>query len=882
MRWEHWIYTIPLRLRSILRRSRVEQELEEELRFHLEYQVRTEIASGSTPEEARRAALRAMDGLEQRKEECRDMRRVNHIDNLVRDVRYAVRALGRTPQFTLAALLALALGIGATTAIFSVVNGVLLRPLPYRHSGRLMVIYDSFQQQGMEHGPGGIADFLDWKSRAHSLESLDAVAFNRFTLVGDGDAEQIIGLGVTSTFFDTLGVRPRLGRTFQPGDDQPGRPASVVISERLWRRRYSSSPSVLGKVINLNGRPTTVIGVMPPTFRFGDQAEVWSILTLDPPSRRGPFFLRGLARLKPGVTREQAASDLESIANAVERENPKDYTHLHFPVLPLQEAIVGDVRPLLWIFSGAVLLVFLIAVSNVANLMLARATTRRREIAVRLSIGAGRGQLVRQFMTESLLLALAGGGCGIALALWGVATLRWLEPRGLPRLEEIGVDTRVLLFTLIASLMSAILFGLAPALSSGRAALTDAMNQRGSGGESRGRGRARSALVVTQVTFSVLLLIGAGLMIRSFMLLGRVQPGFQALPDHVLTMLISPTGPRFREPKAIGAYWDRLLERIGALPGVQAASVAVTIPPDRVAFTDGYEIERKPMPAGSERVAVPIPFVSRDYLKTLGIPLLRGRWFDNRDTADAPAVVVISEALARQAFPGENPIGQRMKHGGRGSPNPFVEIVGVVGDTKYQGLDNGDTPVFYKFASQAAMRPMWLLVRTQQPASALAAGIRKEIAALDAGVPVDRVSTMAQAMAESVSLPRFRSLAMSIFAVTALLLAAIGIYSVIAYTVLQRTQEIGIRMALGATPSGVLKLVVARSGRLTLIGVGIGVAGAFGLVRFLAKMLFGVTPFDAFTFAGSALTLTVVAVIAALAPALRAARVDPVTALRHE
>jgi putative ABC transport system permease protein len=877
------MYTLPLRLRSIFRRSQVERDLDDELQFHLEQRIAHEIAGGRTPEDAHHAARRAMDGLDQRKEECRDMRRVNYIDNLLRDLRYAVRTLSRTPAFTIAAVLALALGIGANTAVFSVVNGVLLRPLPYGDPDRLVMVYDSFQQQGMERGPGCIADFLDWKARNHSFQSIDAVAGNRFTLMGDGEAEQIVGTSVTATFFDTLGARPLFGRTFSRGDDQPGRPQTVVLSERLWRRRYSANPNILGKEILLNGRSHTVLGVMPSTFQFGPRmAEVWTSLALNPPGRRGPFFVQGIARLKPGVTIQAAAVEMNSIAKAVERENPKAYGQLRFPVVGLRETVVGDVQPLLLVLTGAVLLVFMIAVSNVANLMLARAAARHREIAIRLSIGAGRGQLVRQFMTESLLLSLVGGALGVALAVSGVAILRVLNPRELPRIAEIAVDARVLIFTLLVSLASALIFGLAPALSASRTPPGDSLKETGRAGESRGRGRARGVLVVAQVAFSLLLLIGAGLLIRSFTLLSNVGPGFQAPPDRVLTMLLLPTGPKYRDPVVLRGYWTQLIDRVGTLPGVESASVSLCLPPDRISFTDGYEIEGQVLPPGIDNPAVPVSYVSSDFFKTLEIPLKQGRWFENRDHADAPRVAVISEAFARKHFTGENPLGRRLKHGGRNSQGTFMEIVGIVGDVKYEGLESEMHPAFYEAADQQAARPMWLLVRTRGEASALTGAIRAEIRGLDPAVLVDSVATAAQVLADSVSLPRFRSLLMSIFAGTALLMAAIGIYGVIAYTVAQRTHEIGVRMALGATPTGVLRLVIGQSGRVTLIGIVLGVAGALSLTRVLKTMLFNITPFDTLTFASAVFVLGAVAVVASLAPALRASRVDPVTALHHE
>lgn len=886
MPWRKWFYTVPLRFRSFFRRSQVERELEEELRFHLEARIEQEMAAGKTAREARNAALRVMEGIEQRKEECRDMRHMNIIDNLIRDIRYAARSLARSPGFTLAALMALELGIGANTAVFSVVNSVLLRPLPYADPDRLVMVFDSFQQQGMERGPASIADFLDWKSQARSFHTIDAIANRSYTLTGDGEAEQIPGRSVTASFFETLGVRPLLGHTFAPGDDQPGRAQTVLISERLWQRRYGASPDIVGKEIVMNGRPFTVIGILPGSFRFYGDADAWSILTLDPPTRRGPFFIRGVARLKAGVTLDQAAKEMQSIAQGVERENPRDYTNLRFPVVDLREFVVGDVRPLLWVLSGAVLFVFLIAVANIANLMLARATARQRELAIRLSIGAGRGQLVRQLMTESLILALAGGALGLALAYWGVAALRWIGPNGLPRLAEIGVDSGVLLFTLLVSVASAVIFGLGPALSASRAPLTDGLKEGGRGGESQAHRRVRGVLVIGQAGISVLLLIGAGLLIRSFHLLGSVDPGFHAQPERVLTMLLSPTGPRYLSPapvdgqpqpnRALAAYWDQILERIRTLPGVEAASIAITIPPDRVAFTDGYEIEGMPAPPGSVHPAVPVPYVSHDYFETLGIPLLRGRWFDERDQRDSPRVTIISEALARRHFPGENPVGRRLKHGS------YMEIIGVVGDVKYQGVHNEDTPAYYELSAQVPTRPMWLLVRGRGDVQTLTMAIRREIRSLDPDVPVDRVGTMAQVLAESVSLPRFRSLLMSVFAATALLLAATGIYGVIAYSVAQRKQEIGVRMALGATRARVVGLVIGQGARLAAVGIALGIGGAIGLTRFLENMLFGIATSDIVTFASAPLLLAAVAIVASLVPALRAASIDPVTALRQE
>jgi putative ABC transport system permease protein len=877
---------IPLRLRSIFRRSRVEDELAEEMRFHLEQSIEHEIAAGKKPEEARYATLLAMDGIDQRKEECRDMRHLNPMDNLFRDVRHGARTLARNPGFTFAALLALGLGIGANTAVFSVVNGVLLRPLSYADPDRLVMVFQQRALQGrnLDRSFASVADFLDWKSQAHSFQTLDAVLlFNgRFTLAGDGDAEQVVGSSVTSTFFETLGVRPLLGRTFRPGEDQPGLPQRAVISEHLWHRRYASSPGILGKQVQLNGRPCTIVGVMPSTFEFlQPDADVWSILTLNPPTRRPPFSLFGIGRLKPGVTMGQAGTEMEMVARDVERAHPNDYNHLSFPVVPLREVIVRDARPLLWVLSGAVLLVLLIAVSNVANLLLARATARQREVAIRLSIGAGKGRLVRQFMTESLMLSLAGGGVGILLAFAGVSALRALGPRDWPRLSEIGIDINVLAFTLLVSLVSAVFFGFVPALAAANTSVAQSLKEGGRGGESRRLGRARGALVIAQVMFSVLLLIGAGLLIRSFNLLGQVHAGFQAPPERILTMIVAPSGPRYQDRRALAAYWEQLLDHVRAVPGVESASLSITIPPNRVALSDGYEIEGRPWPPGSGQPVVPVPIVSRDYFRTLGIPLLDGRWFDQSDTADSH-VTVITEAMARRHFSGENPIGHRLRETMGSSAGPYMEIIGVAGDVKYQGLGHENEPIYYQLSEGSPFPRSWLLVRTRSDAELMVSAIRDAIRHLDPGVPVDRISTMAQALSDSVALPRFRSLLMTVFAMAALLLAAIGIYGVLAYSVAQRAQEIGVRMALGATVHDVLKLVIGQGSRLAAVGIALGLTGALGLTRVLKQMLFGVTASDTVTLVSAALILGGVAVAASLIPALRAARIAPSATLREE
>jgi putative ABC transport system permease protein len=859
------------------------EAIDSELEFHFAETVEALMARGWSEADARREAARRFGDRARyqrnlKRLERKQVVRLFRSDAILRDARYGLRALVRSPGFTSISLLALALGIGVNTAVFSVVDSVLLRPLPYADPDRLVMIGNQAAR-----GAASLADFLDW-SKSRSFETLDAFEINRFTnsrftLTGDGEPEQVVGYRVTAGFFDTLGVKPLLGRTFAVGEDQPGRPPVVVLSERLWRRRYASNPDVLQRPVILNGRQHTIIGVMPASFEFWQrEPEAWAIYRLDPPTRRGPFFIRGVGRLRPGVTLDQAAAEMDVIAHQIELAHPKDYSRLRIVVVPLREIVVGNIRPLLWVLSGAVLLVLLIAISNVANLMLGRATARRREIAIRLSIGAGRGQVVRQLMIESLLLSLAGGALGVALATWGVGALHSLAPADLPRLGEIAVDGRVLAFTLLTSIASAMLFGLVPALTVSRTALTPSLKEGDRGGESRRQSRTRAVLVSAQVTLSVVLLIGAGLLIRSFDLLGRVNPGFDAPPERVLTMAVSPTGPNFpNKPGVVNNYWMRLLDRVRSVPGVEAAALSNAAPPDRNSFLDSYEIEGRPQPPGSPNPPIPIPYISADYFKALGVPLLRGRWFNEQDTPDSPRVAVISDAFARRHFAGENPVGQRLGYG-----TWHLEIVGVVGDVKYRGLNRETEPAFYQLAFQYEWWDMWLIVRTRGDAQAQAPAIRQAVRAVDPSVPVDRMGTMARALSESVALSRFRSLLLTVFALAALLLAVVGIYAVVAYSVAQRSREIGLRMALGATRSGVRLMVVRRAARPILAGLAVGLAGALSLTRVLEGMLFNVAPSDALTFTSAMLVLTAAAFVACVVPASIASRIDPIRTLRGE
>ena len=870
-----------LRLRGVFRASRDEQ-FAEEIEAHLEMHVRDLIESGLSPGEARRQAIMKLGGMESTRQAYRDAEHLPWVENLLRDCRFTLRTLAKNPGFTIVALTAMMLGTGASTAVFSVVETVLLRPLPYTDPDRLVWIHDGLTQGDRSGWSACMEDFLLWQTRARSLAQLAAFTGDHFALTGDGLAEGLAGADVTARFFDTLGVRPLMGQTFAADADQPGRERTALISERLWRSRYAARTDILGRSIVLDGQPVAVIGVMPSSFRFVfPDADVWRILPLTPPTRRGPFILRGIARLKPGVTMAEVNAEMAGLAQGVERADPKRLERLRYPVVGLTEAIVGDVRPLLVALAAAVALVLLIAVFNVGNLLLARAAVREQEIAIRLSIGAGRKRLIQQLLTESIVLALAGGGIGVFVAFICTRLLRASPPPGIPRLESLSIDGRVLLFTLLLCILSGVAFGLVPAIGATRPNLSMILQEAGrGGGEGLRRRRLRNIFVVAEIAIAAVLLAGAGLLIRSFLTLGEVPIGFGARPDHLLSMQVAPSGDTYGQQQRLAIYWDAVIREVGSLPGVRSAALSIWLPPDHAAMSDSFEIQGKTPPDGGP--VVPVPIVSNGYFRTLEIPLLRGRTFDGRDTPASPPVTIISENLARRYFPGEDPVGKHLKHGGPQSTNPYMEIIGVVADIKYEGAGSPDEPVYYESSSQVPDRPMWLVVRTHDDPHQLIPAIRNRVAALDGNVPISHIGTMDESMYASVALPRFRSILMGAFALIALLLATIGIYGVMSYSVLQRTQELAIRLALGATRANVIGRVVGHGIFLALGGIMIGSVGALAFVRTLRSMLFNISPSDPAVFSGVALLLFAVAVTASYIPALRAARKDPLLALRRE
>jgi len=896
-----WLYKLPLRLRSLFRKDRVEQELSEELRLHLERLIEEKVAQGMTSEEARYAALRELGGVEQIKEECRDMRRVNYIENLVQDVRYGVRMLRRNPGFAATAILTLALGIGATTAIFSVVDTVMFKPLPFPTADRLVRIRSVIAATG--HGAvASYPDFLDWRARNHVLESMAVFRTNDFTLIGPREPLHLQGAVVSAQLFSLLGVTPALGRVFLPEEDNPAAASGtdpVILSYSLWQREFGADASVLGHAIRLGDQPFTVVGVMPPAFQYpmllarsGDQGErvaLWTTIAVDArggPSamaaQRGAHYLDVVGLLKPGVKLQQAQAELAAIASALNKQHPENKPRT-VGIVPEVEALIGPLRTPLLVLLGAVGCVLLIVCVNVANLLLARATARHKEMALRAALGASRRRAIRQLLTESVGLGLLGGGLGLALAVASLRILVRLIPADIPRLTGVGLDGRLLGFALLISLAAGILFGLAPALRAAKMSLTESLNETGRGSGSGGKERSglRGALVVSEVALAVVLLLGAGLLIQSFLRLIRVDPGFD--PHHVLTFqLDTPAG---KQGAQVPAFFRDVVAKMSALPGVSSASAVASLPLTGDNISSSIEIEGEPTPMGS-RPSADFNAVEPNYFRTLGISLVAGRDFTERDVSKSTPVVIVNRTLVRRFFPNQDPIGKHVRPGiGNGySPGepPMREIVGVIGDVKQSDLGSEAAPEVYAPLAQSPFDTMLLVVRTANDPSSLVEAARRQVASLDRNTPLYHVEPLDQHFSESVAVPRFISVLLGGFAGLALLLACLGIYGVIAYIVVRRTHEIGIRMALGAQKADVLRTVIGEGLRPALAGVVIGIIGALKLTRLLSSLLYGVKPTDPVTFAAVSLILTGVALLASYIPARRATKVDPMVALRHE
>jgi putative ABC transport system permease protein len=814
------------------------------------------------------------------------------MNTFLQDLRYGARVLWNRPGFTVIAVLTLALGIGANTAIFSVVNAVLLKPLKYKEPDRLIWWWE--QQPQLAQAPFSPGDFADFQAQNQTFEEVAAIRGTLLTLTGDGAPDPLRGEIVSANYFAMLGVGPALGRVLQADDGQKGAPRVAVLSHQLWQRRFGGDAKVIGQSLRISGEDVTVVGVMPADFNSPtERAEIWvnphasvpDFLFTDRNEQRmqshGMHFLKVIGRLKPGVTRAQAQADIDAIFDHIHQQYPMTANHT-VRLVPLHERITGQLRAALLIVFGAVGLVLLIACANVANLMLARATGRSREMAIRAALGASRWRTIRQLFTESLLIAVIGGAVGVLLAVWGLRLLISLSPAETPRLDEIGLDLPVLAFTLAASLLTGILFGFAPALFASRIDINETLKE-GSRGVSGGgaRHRLRNGLVMAEIALALVVLIGAGLLIRSFVRLQAVEPGFR--PDHLLTMWIGLIDPRYEKPGARLQFLKALTPKLQAIPGVETVAVSNDLP---IAGTDSSSnptIEGHAPTQENEEPLVGMHTVSAGYFEAMGIHLLKGRPLTERDDEKAPPVAVINETMARTFWPGEDPIGKHFSFDSPKEPNfQWTEVVGLVADVKHDGLNVESGMHAYLPSLQMAWPFQTIALRSQADEAALVAEVRQVIQSLDPNEPVFDVKPMSAIMREAVAERRLTLALSSLFALVALLLAGIGVYGVIAYSVTQRTHEIGLRLALGAQTTDILRLVLKHGALLATTGVGLGVAGAFAVTRLMKSLLFEVSVTDPLTFIGIAVLIILVALVACYVPARRAMKIDPMVALRYE
>lgn len=879
------------RTRAFLHRKQVEEELDEELRFHFDRQVEKFRRSGMSEQEAKRQARLVFGGHEQVKEDCREARGTSFIELTMADTRYALRQLRGNPTFSLIMILTLALSIGANSAIFSVIDGVLLKRLPYAQPDRLVRLFLS--NTAYLKFPLNPWDFLDFRARNRSFESIAAFTRGDVQLSGEGEPMRLNGFGITSGYFRLLGIQPQIGREFDFQAEIPGNGLQAVISDRLWRSRFGADPNIVGRKVTLNMQPFTVIGVMPPgtehpgnmyhAVAYGDSVDVWWPFSFAGNSnQRGSHYIEGIARLKPGVTVEQARADMNSIMAQLAKEHPHNDTGWSVLVIPLYSEVVGASRQMLLVLLGAVGIVLLIACANAANLLLARASARQREFAVRLAMGAPRLRIVRQLLTESLILSLSGGVLGLALAFGGVRVLVSLLPADFPRAHDIHVSLPVLAFTLVISVLTGFLFGLVPAMQASRTDPKQGLQQNArTTTASRYQNRLRSALVIAEVSLACVLLIGAGLMLRTFLNLLHLDPGFQK--ENVLTATLSLPHAIYAKNETGARFYEQLAINLATLPGVESAGAGSDLP--WTGYDEnigGFTIEGENPPPNQEFHAR-YHMATPDYFRALGVPLLAGRFFNEGDKKDSRTVIIVNRAMAERYWPYENAVGRRITFEDKPKEKDWMTVVGVVGDIKDQPNSPGAEPALWWPELQSGYsNDMSVVVRANSSPQMLADALTDAVHRLDPGLAVADVKLMDQVADASVSTPRFTFILVGLFAGLAILLAGIGAYGVIAYTVTQRISEFGLRVALGAQRGDLLRMVLAQSARLAVPGIILGLVLALSLGRVLQTLLYGVRPADPFILATVALLVLIVSLLASYVPARRAALADPMTTLRAE
>ena len=883
------------RLRSLFRRNTVEEEMNDELRFHFEQQVQKLMQSGMSKDEATRQAHSKFGNEDEVREECREARGVGTVETLLQDLHYGTRMLLKDPGFTLVAVLTLALGMGATTAIFSVVNAVLLRPLPFRDPSRLVVVWENFLPLNHPHNVAAPANFLDWEKQNTVFEGMAAMADTNANLTGSGDPQQIVVGNVTPGFFSVVGVNPILGSGFTADNWNEGKDDVVLLDYGLWKERFGGDPGIVGKTIHLNGNPVVVVGVAPKDFTLfikdgtltGSRPQMWSpwVVPKDWGDRTQGVgrYLTVLARMKPGVTVAQAQEQMSTIASRLQQEFPSTNAHWGATVVPIREQLSGDLRPALLTLFCAVAFVLLIACANVSSLLLARAARREKELAIRSAIGASRWRIARQLFTESGLLAALGGALGLLLAFWGTRALVAAGPKDLLDLRSVTLDLRLLAFTAAVTVLSTIVFGFLPSFVSTRSQIAEPLKDE-TRSTSSGRGTlVRSLLVVAQMSLALILLAGSGLLIRSFIRLVRVDPGFD--PHNLLTFQVGLPRAKYPKDEARIAFFRELLLRVDRLPGVRSVSMENFPPLTGMGSATGVHIIGQPKTGEADLPVSGVRVVGPDYFRTMGIPMQAGRSFDQRELSKASHVVVVNQAFVEKYLRGENPIGEKISiymHDNQFDDDHPSEIIGVCGAVHQTGLDSEAKPNVYWPIPELTYSRMTFLVRTSKDPAALVPAIRRELRQVDPELPMASVATMEQLLGDSLARSRFTMSLLGVFAAVALALTAVGIYGVISYNVAQRTHEIGIRMALGAQRGNVLGLVLGQGARLMIAGVGLGVISALALTRLMSSLLYGVGATDPVTFAAVIFTLVAVAFLATYVPARYATRVSPIIALRYQ